>query len=217
MTMKLYGAALSPFVRKTRVFLQEKELEFEAVHVDPNSPPDGYEQINPLKRIPALEHEGRYLADSAVICQYLEKLHPEPTLYPTDPYEYARCLWFEKFADYEIARDCTFAIFRNRVVMRLLGKECNEEMVQQALQEKIPPLFRYLDSELAGKHYLAGEHMTVADIALASQMVNFRHGGEAIDADSYPHLHAHIERMHGRAAFAKAIEKESAFVDKVRG
>ena len=217
MTMKLYGAALSPFVRKTRVFMQEKDIPFETVHVDPNGPPEGYEQINPLKRIPALEHDGRYLGDSAVICQYLEQLHPQPALYPSDPYEYARCLWFEKFADYEVARDCTFAIFRNRVVMRLLGRECNEEKVQEALKEKIPPLFRYLDRELEGKTFLAGDQLTIADIAVASQMVNFRHGGEAIDAASYPNLHAHVERMHARPAFAKAIEKESAFVDKVRG
>lgn len=217
MTMKLYGAALSPFVRKTRVFMQEKGIDFEAVHIDPNAAPDDYEQINPLKRIPALEHEGRYLGDSAVICSYLEQIHPDPSLYPEDPYERARCLWFEKYADYEIARDCTFAVFRNRVVMRLLGKECNEERVQKALNETVPPLFRYLNSELEGKTFLAGDKLTVADIAVASQLVNFRHGGEAIDAELYPNLHAHIERMHSRPAFAKAIEKESAFVDKVRG
>ena len=215
MAMKLYGAALSPFVRKTRVFMQLKGFEFEAVHIDPNNAPADYEKINPLKRIPALEHDGRYLADSAVICQYLERLHPDTPLYPTDPYEYARCLWFEKFADYEIARDCTFAVFRNRIVMRLIGKECNEEMVQKALSEKVPPLFEYLDRELEGKEFLAGEQMTVADIAVASQLVNFRHGGESVCPDTYGNLAAHAARMHELAPFAKAIEKESGFVSKV--
>lgn len=215
--MKLYGAALSPFVRKTRIFMQEKGIEFEAVHIDPNAAPPEYARISPLKRIPALEHDGRYLADSAVICQYLERLFPDTPLYPTDPYEYARALWFEKFADYEIARDCTFAVFRNRIVMPLLGKECNEEMVQTALAEKIPPLFSYLDQALDGREFLAGDTMSIADIAVASQLVNMAHGGERVDAARYPNLAAHTARMHARDTFAKAISKESGFVAKVRG
>jgi glutathione S-transferase len=215
MAMKLYGAALSPFVRKTRVFMQHKGIDFEAVHVDPNNPPDDYAKINPLKRIPALEHDGRFLADSAVICQYLERIHPDSPLYPSDPYEYARCLWFEKFADYEVARDCTFAVFRNRIVMRLIGKECNEELVQKALAEKVPPLFEYLNGELEGREFLVGDQMSIADIALASQLVNFSHGGEKVCPDSYPNLAAHTARMHELTHFAKAIEKESGFVSKV--
>lgn len=214
--MKLYGAALSPFVRKARVYMHEKGIEFESVHIDPNNPPADYAEINPLKRIPALEHDGRYVADSAVICQYLEQLNPENPLYPSDPYEYARCLWFEKYADYEIARNCTFVVFRQRIVMPLIGRECDEAKIEQALAETFPPLFGYLNEQLEGKDYLAGDMMSVADIALASQMVNLRHGGERVDADKYPHLAAHTDRMHARAPFAKAIEKESAFVDKVR-
>ena len=50
MSIKLYGAALSPFVRKTRVALALKGIEFESVHVDPNNPPEGYEKISPMKR-----------------------------------------------------------------------------------------------------------------------------------------------------------------------
>jgi glutathione S-transferase len=216
MELKLYGAALSPFVRKTRVFMQEKGIPFEAIHVDPNNPPADFVTLNPLKRIPVLQHGDRVIADSAVICRYLESLFPETPLYPTDPWEQARCAWFEKFADYEIARDCTFAIFRNRVIMPLLGRPCDEEKVQQALNEVIPPLFSYLDQELAGREYLVGDQMSIADIALASQLVNMRHGGETVDAARFPNLAAHTARMHARPSFALAIQKESGFVEKVR-
>lgn len=217
MSMKLYGAILSPFVRKTRVVLALKGLDYEPVHVDPNNKPEGYEKISPLKRIPALEVEGRYLADSAVICAYLEKVHPRTALYPEDPYEYARTLWFEKYADYEISANCTFAVFRSRIVMRLMGRECDEAMAQKALTETIPPLFEYLDGELDGKEYLAGGRLTVADIALASQLVNFKHGGETVDAARYPNLAAHAERMHALEPFAKTIEKETGMINKFLG
>jgi glutathione S-transferase len=216
MELKLYGAALSPFVRKTRIFLQEKDIPFEAIHIDPNNPPAEFVTLNPLKRIPVLQHGDRIIADSAVICRYLESVFPDTPLYPTDPWEQARCAWFEKYADYEVARDCTFAVFRNRVIMPLLGRPCDEDKVQKALSEVIPPLFSYLNDELAGKAYLVGERMTIADIALASQLVNMRHGGETVDGERFPHLAAHAERMHARPAFAKAIAKESEFVEKVR-
>ena len=63
MSIKLYGAILSPFVRKTRVFLALKGLDYEAVNVDPNSPPEGYEKLNPLRRIPAIEVDGHAKGD----------------------------------------------------------------------------------------------------------------------------------------------------------
>lgn len=216
MELKLYGAALSPFVRKTRVFMQEKGIPFEAIHIDPNNPPEDFVKLNPLKRIPVLQHGDRVIADSAVICRYLESVFPENPLYPTDPWDQARCSWYEKFADYELGVTCTFSVFRNRVIMPLIGRTCDEDKVQKALNTSIPPLFAYLDQELAGKNYLLGEQMTIADIALASQLVNLRHGGEVVDASRFPNLAAHAERMHARPGFAKTIEKETAFVEKVR-
>lgn len=217
MSMKLYGAILSPFVRKTRVVFALKGLEYEFVNVDISNKPEGYEKISPLKRIPALEVDGRYLADSAVICSYLEQTQPQPSLYPQDAYERARTLWFEKYADYEISTNCTFAVFRNRIVMRLMGRECDEAMATKALTETIPPLFDYLNNELAGQDYLVGGRLTIADIALASQLVNFKHAGEGVDADRYPNLAAHTERMHALEPFAQTIEKETAVIKKLLG
>ena len=97
MTIKLYGAALSPFVRKTRVVLALKGVDYEAVHIDPNNPPEGYEKISPMKRIPALEVDGQYAADYAPTRGYLEKVYPVPALYPTDPLELGRAIWFQRY------------------------------------------------------------------------------------------------------------------------
>ncbi len=217
MTRRLHGAALSPFVRKARVFLKEKGLEYESVHVDPNDPPADFHRLNPLKRVPAFEEEDLVLADSAVICDYLERRYPEPPLYPSDPAGHARTLWFEKFADYEIANQATLAVFRNRVVMRLLGRPCDEDKVQRALHEKLPPLLDYLEGQLGDREYLVGDMLTVADIALASQFVNLQHGGEHLDAERWPALAAHRDRLHARPAFSQTIERESAFVQKLMG
>lgn len=216
MTIRLHGAALSPFVRKTRVFLAEKALEYEAVHVDPFNMPEQYSEINPLRRIPAMEYGNDCLADSAVICAYLEKRHPNPPLYPTAPADYAHALWIEKYADYEIAPNATFTVFRQRLLMPLVGKLCDEDRVQNVLRDRLPPLLDYLESQIEGKHWFAGDQLSIADIAVTSQFVNLAHGGEHIDAERWPALSAHVARVTARPSFATQVEKENRFVQSIR-
>lgn len=217
MTLKVYGAALSPFVRKVRVFLDEKGAEYEPVHINPNDPPPDYRAINPLMRIPALADGDRVLADSAVICAYLERRFPEPALYPDDDYLYARALWFEKYADYELGQNCTRAIFRNRVVMKLLGRECDEAAVARARDEALPPHLDYLEEQLGEQSFLVGDRFTVADIAMASQFTNMEYGGEGVKAERWPRLAAYLERLQARATFRERIDKESGFIRKALG
>lgn len=218
MAIKLYGAALSPFVRKVRVVLAEKDIPFESVHVDPFNAPEDYGNINPLRRIPAMEHDGRLLADSAVICTYLERAFPEtPALYPMDAADHAHALWLEKYADYELAPLTTFTVFRNRVIMKLMGKASDEERIERALTEKLPPHFAYLETQIEGREWLAGDQLSVADIAVASQFVNFAHGGEKLDPQSYPALAAHVDKVLARPTFTALLERENSFVAKLRG
>ena len=216
MTYQLHGAALSPFVRKTRAFCLEKGIDFKAIHVAPFNFPADYAELNPLLRIPALEDGDIKLADSAVICAYLEKKHPTPALYPEAPYAYARCLWFEKYADYEIATQATFHVFRQRILMPLVGKQCREEEVQKALKEGLPPLLDYLQKELEGREFLVDDKLSIADIALASQFVNLEHGGEASLLDAWPAVKAHRDRLLARASFSSLLEGERKFVAQVR-
>ena len=218
MGIKLYGAALSPYVRKARVVLAEKDIPFEAVHIDPFNAPQDYSTINPLRRIPAMEHDGHIIADSAVICDYLEQAFPETrALYPVDARGRAHALWLEKYADYELGPLNTFTVFRNRVIMPLMGKAPDEERIKRALEEKLPPLFAYLESQIAGREWFAGDQFSVADIAVTSQFVNFAHGGESLDPGRYPALAAHVEKVLGRPSFSDLLAREKAFVDKVRG
>ena len=99
MSLTLLGGSVSPFVRKIRVVLAEKGLDYEHEQVNPFSAPPGWREISPLGRIPAFKDGDRIINDSSVIAAYLEKKFPKPALYPSDPYDYARALWFEEFMD----------------------------------------------------------------------------------------------------------------------
>jgi glutathione S-transferase len=85
--LKILGANLSPFVRKVRVYLAEKNIPYELEPVNPFTAGPEYCKISPLGKIPARQDGNVTLADSSVICAYLEKKHPQPTLFPADPVE----------------------------------------------------------------------------------------------------------------------------------
>jgi glutathione S-transferase len=96
MGLTLYGSGLSPFVRKVRVVLAEKNIPYAIEQISPFRPPPDFESLSPLKRIPVLRDsdwpEGVTLPDSSVICDYLENTHPEPALFPKGPLERARAV-----------------------------------------------------------------------------------------------------------------------------
>ena len=110
MSFILYGAPLSPFVRKADIFLREKGAAFELESVNIMPMPDWFKEISPARRIPVLrdtsigtEGTAGTLPDSSAICAYLERKLPEPPLYPRDPFEYGRAVWLEEFCDSELA------------------------------------------------------------------------------------------------------------------
>lgn len=83
--MKLLGSPGSPYVRKVRLVLAEKRIDYEYIVDRPSSPDSRVAQFNPLGKIPVLvRDDGRTVYDSPVIVEYLEGLVPEPRLIPTD-------------------------------------------------------------------------------------------------------------------------------------
>lgn len=209
MSLTLYGAQLSPFVRKTRLCLLEKALDYQLEVVMPFTPPEWYLQLSPLGRIPALKDGELSLADSSVICQYLEEAYPDTArLYGSDAAQRAQIRWLEKYADYEIAPLTTFCVFRNRILKPSTGNPCNEGSVQAALQEKLPPHFDYLERQLGENDFFISSQLSLADIALASQLINLEHGGEQVDANRWPALAAHFTRMKALTSVAGLLPEE---------
>ncbi|MCY1415721.1 hypothetical protein D3C76_1069480 [compost metagenome] len=216
MSITVFGAALSPFVRKVRLFLAEKGLDYQLENVQPFTPPEWYLELNPLGRIPALKDGELVLADSSVICHYLEERNPElAPLCGEDAVSRARVRWLEKYADYEVAPLSTFTVFRNRLLKPLMGKECDETAVASALQEKLPRHFDYLERCLDGQDYLVGNRFSLADIALVTQLVNMRHGGENVDASRWPGLAALVQRVVARPALQEILEGEQKIIEKM--
>ncbi|WP_263141054.1 glutathione S-transferase family protein [Pseudomonas sp. RIT-PI-AD] len=198
MSLTLYGAPLSPFVRKVRLFLAEQALDYHLEMVTPWAAPAWYRELNPLARIPALRDGDFTLADSSVICQYLQDKHTDrQPLCGSDPEARARVRWLEKYADYELAPLTTFGVFRNRVLKPIMGKASDEAAVQAHL-EKLPPHLDYLERALGDADYFVGGALSVADLATVCQWVNLEYAGETLDEQRWPKLAAHYARIKAR-------------------
>ncbi len=213
MSLVVLGGSVSPFVRKVRAFLAEKGLDYEHEQVNPFAGPPGWRDISPLGKIPALKDGDRTLADSSVICAYLEKRFPKPALYPTDPYDYARALWFEEFMDGGVVALVGGKVFFPLVLQPIFsgGQAPSAEVeavAKKTFEEDAAPLFAYLEKELGDREYFVGTQLSIADISVASIMVNPWFAGFAPERKRFPKLRAFLDRMWSRPSLKKLIDAD---------
>ena len=206
----VYGVPVSPFVRKVRVALAEKGVAYDLDPVMPVNVSAEYRKISPLGKVPAFRDGDKTLADSSVICAYIERIHPKPALYPSDAYDYARALWFEEYADGGLVAIMGAKVFFQKVINpKFFNQPTDEAVVKKALDEELPPMFDYLESQLApGATTLVGKQLTIGDIGVGSQFVNFFHAGCTLDTKRWPKLSAFIAALHERPSFRPLIEEE---------
>ncbi len=215
MSITIYGASLSPFVRKVRLALAIKQIEYELVPVIPMSPDQPAEFVanSPLRKIPLAHIDGNWIPDSSVILGYLERTRPTPALLPQDPALAARAEWFEEYADSKMVLAIGAHMFFEIVLApNLLGRETDQTIVETAKTKELPEIFDYLESQLDGD-FLVGDSMGHADICVCSHFINMRYCGVDCDAARWPKTAAYIERITGDAVFASVLEDEQAFVE----
>ncbi len=203
---KLYGAPVSPFVRKVMVALAEKGIAHELEPVNPFAAGPEYRKISPLGRIPAYQDGDLTIADSSVILLYLEKAYPTPSLLPSDAPDYARALWFEEYGDGGLGPIIGLKIFRQRIVgPRLFKTPTDETVVKQALTEDLPPMYDYLESQLGSGEGLVGGRFSIGDISVVTQFANLVISGEKVDAARWPKLAGYVDKTLARPSFAAAV------------
>jgi glutathione S-transferase len=213
--MIIYGSLVSPFVRKLLGYLGEKAIEFELKGVGIGDPDPGFRAASPLGKMPAMDDDGFTLADSSAIIHYLEAKYPDPVMIPTDPRARGRVIWWDEFGDTVFAA-CSGKLFFNRIVApKFLGREGDLAAAAQAEAEELPKLLAYLESAIPASGFLVGDQMTLADLAVASPLMNLRHCGSGVDAAAYPKIAAWSEAILSRPSMAPWIAKEERMMAKV--
>lgn len=206
--LKIYGVPISVHTRKVIVAALEKRLAFQVEPVIPFNPPAGWDRLSPTGRIPVVSDDGFELADSSVICAYLEQTHPEPALFPRDAKDRARALWIEEYCDGTLFRDVIHGLFFQNVIRpKILQQETDRVAVDSILSQALPKIFGYLES-VVGDGFLAGGRFGIADIALASNLVNFNYLSYRIDGRHFPRLAACFKRLCRQPSVAAALRAE---------
>jgi glutathione S-transferase len=168
--MKLYDFLPCPFGQKVRIVLAEKSLTYELIQVDlaqgEQRRPE-FLRLNPFGRVPVLVDEDTTIYDSTVIIEYLEDEYPEPPALPAlgASATRARARLLEDFAD---------TLFTPQVeqLMAELTRPENErdQSRVQRLQRTIEGALDYVNRELAGQQFLAGE-FSIADIGFVPRLL----------------------------------------------
>jgi glutathione S-transferase len=206
--LKIHGVPFSAHTRKVIIAALEKGLPYEMVRVIPLTPPQGWLETSALGLIPAIQDGDFTLADSSVICQYLDRAYPGITLYPGDARQYARVLWIEEFVDGGLAPHVLRGLLMQRVFApKFLNKAPDEALIHTSLTQMIPVRFAYLEQALTGDWFVANS-FSMADITVASILMNYHFAGETLDAARYPKLAGFLARALRRPSFRQALQAE---------
>lgn len=184
MSLVLYNAPRCPYVARVRIVLAEKGIEYEVIDVDLDDRPAWLYEKNPAGRVPVIEEgDGRPLAESAVIMEFLEERYPEPPLLPPDPADRAavRLLIFRD-------GDLTAPYYALR-----RGDEGAAEKLDAALGR--------FDGLLGEQPYLGGAEYGLADIALVPWFLRAR-DMLGVELDGFPALSDWLAGLEQRPAIA---------------
>lgn len=217
----IYGAPLSPFVRKVAALCLEKAVPFEIEPVDVFNPPEWFLEISPMKRIPvmrdrsiAAEGTDGTLADSSAICGYIEQKHPSPAFYPAQAFAHGRALFIEEYADTNLAAATGLGIFRPIFFAAAKGAEPDLEKAKATWTQQMPPILDFLEKSLGDADSFAGDALSLADISVTCC---FMQASFVIHTplDNWPNFKEHLERTSERPSIAGPYAKAERFVRKV--
>jgi glutathione S-transferase len=212
--MKLYGALLSPFVRKVAVVLAEKGLTYEPKRGGPGSTDPEFLAASPFAKIPVLDDGGFILPDSTAIAVYLDAQYPDPALIPADPRARGQAMWFDEFGDTIFAASGLKILFNRLVGPKLLGKPGDEAIALEG-EAELPRIFAYIESVAPADGWLVGDAFSLADITVASMLCTLGYVGHGPDTAAYPKTAAWHARATARPSWQDVSGRESALMRRI--
>jgi glutathione S-transferase len=201
--MLVIGSYLSPYVRKVLACLHLKGLDYEIDPIVAFMGDDRFTALSPLRRVPVLVDDRVTLADSSVICQYLEDRHPAPALYPVDIADRARARWLEEYADSRMGDVFIWGLFNQAVIAPAVwGTPRDLAAIQRIVAEEVPPVLDYLESQLPAEGFMFGE-LGIADISIAVFLRNAAFARYKIGATRWPVTARFVDRVLAQDCLAK--------------
>ncbi len=215
--MKIYGAILSPFVRKVLAVCKLKGLDFEHEAVMPGTKTPEFLAMSPLGKIPAFSDGDLTVSDSRVICEYLEEKYPDTPVLPATAELRARARWYEEYSNSVVTP--RFAVFFfERLIKPMMGLgDTDEALLAALIADEHPAILDYLESQLPADGFLFGDALGVADIALASPFFNASYAGYEPDMSGHPLLAGWLARLKSHPVMSELLAAEADLLKAMQG
>lgn len=166
--MKLYTFAGAPNPRRVHIYLAEKGIDvpFEPVDIlkRESRTPEFIASINAMGGVPVLElDDGSHIAESVAICRYFEATQPEPPLFGTTPLEVGVIEMWLRRIELNFMVPVGMVWIHGSPLTKAVMKNQIAEVAEQN-REVVDRYFGFLDGQLAGRDFIAGDAFTMADI-----------------------------------------------------
>lgn len=165
---RLYHVPLSPYCRKVRLTLAEKKIEVDLVEERYWEQDMEFLRRNPAGKVPVLKMDGRTMAESMAICEFIEEKHPTPPMMPSTPegrYEVRRLVaWFDDKFHHEVTSKLLYERVNKKITKEGYPDSGNVKAGAKAIKYHIDYMAWLLDQ----RRWLAGDAMTLADFAAAA-------------------------------------------------
>lgn len=200
--MKLIGSLASPYVRKVRVVMLEKKIDYDFALDNVWASETRIHESNPLGKVPCLiMDDGGAMFDSRVIVEYLDTLTPVGKLIPPNGRERAEIKCWEALAD----GVCEAGILV-RLERTLRPAEQQSEAWVARQMAKVNDGLKAMSSGLMETAYCAGNQYTLADVAVGCALGWLSHRFPEIDWRSdYPNLEKLFEKLMERPSFKETM------------
>jgi len=175
----LYHLWLSPYCRKVRIVLAEKKIDYRLETENTWLRRREFLAINPAGEVPVLiEDDGTSIPDSQAICEYLEEIVPDPSIFPVDPKERAEArrivAWFDRKFSAEVSEN----LVGEKIFKRFLKTGAPNSALIRAGQQNIHYHLDYIGWLSERRNWLAGGVFSIADIAAAAHLSSVDYLGD---------------------------------------
>lgn len=175
----LYHLWLSPYCRKVRIVLAEKKIDCRLETENTWLRRREFLAINPAGEVPVLiEDDGTSIADSQTICEYLEEVVPDPSIFPADPKERAEArrivAWFDRKFSAEVSEN----LVGEKIFKRFLKTGAPNSALIRAGQQNIHYHLDYIGWLSERRNWLAGGVFSIADISAAAHLSSVDYLGD---------------------------------------
>lgn len=203
MSLTLYGHPFSSYTQKVLIALYENGTPFEFRNLGPDTPQHAEEWLQrwPLRKFPLLVDGEHNIAETSIIIEYLQHVHPGPVrLIPEPPMAALEVRFLDRFFDLHVMSPVQHAVSG-----ALTGDPVKSHEALSFAKEKLDLAYAWLEKKLAGKVWAAGTDFSMADCAAAPSL--FYADWTHPISDSFPSLRAYRTRLLARPAFSRAVEE----------